>query len=103
MRLMVGQISTNSMIYSTKLYIDSPNTRIVSPDIQKLYAETWKILDPDAQISVSPSIRDALELAKQIGIESNGMQTLVTGTTPLVRSVLAFMKEGVLAYPSLTT
>jgi hypothetical protein len=91
------------MEYLTKLYIDSPHKRKVSPDIQKLYAETWKILDPDAQISIMPSIRDALELAKRIGNELNGMQTLVTGTTPLVRSVLTFMKEGVLAYPSLAT
>jgi folylpolyglutamate synthase len=93
--------STNGMNHTLK-YLDSTFLislsdspyKIVSSDIQKLYAETWKTLDPNAHVSIQPTIHDALELAKQIGDEAHGMQTLVTGTTRLIGSVLAIMNAG---------
>jgi folylpolyglutamate synthase len=73
------------------VHLDYSYKRKASPDIQKEYAEIWRRMDPDAQISLQPTIYDALELAKRIGDRANGMQTFVTGTTRLVRSTLAIV------------
>jgi len=61
-------------------------------DIQKQFAETWKRLDPKAQVSLQPSVYDALELAKRVGDRGNGMQTFVTGSTRLVGPALDMLE-----------
>lgn len=58
----------------------------------KQYAKIWQSIDPKAEISIQPTIRDALELAKQIGDAKNGMQTFVTGTTMLIGPALEILE-----------
>ncbi|PMD32438.1 FolC bifunctional protein [Hyaloscypha variabilis F] len=62
--------------------------------LQKFYVETWKQIQPDAQISVERTIERALETARNIGKEAGdgGMQTLITGSQHLVGPALRLIR-----------
>ncbi|CZR68768.1 related to tetrahydrofolylpolyglutamate synthase [Phialocephala subalpina] len=60
--------------------------------INKAYAEVWKKVQPDAEVSVEGTIEGALEKAREIGKESGGMQTLITGSQHLVGPALALIR-----------
>jgi hypothetical protein len=57
------------------------------------YAATWRTVDSTAQISLKPSIKEALNFAKMIGDRENGMQTLVTGSGYLVGPALYLLES----------
>jgi folylpolyglutamate synthase len=61
-------------------------------DTQMQFAEIWKRLDPEAQVSLQPSVYDALELAKRVGDRGKGMQTFVTGSTRLIGPALDMLE-----------
>jgi folylpolyglutamate synthase len=61
-------------------------------ETQKIYAEVWKRIDPKAKIAIEPTIEGALKLAKSIGDQGNGMQTLVTGSLHLVGGALCLLE-----------
>ncbi len=63
-----------------------------SLDVQKDYAEAWKNIDPNVEISIEPTIEGALNLARRIGHRNNGMQTLVTGSLYLVGGALSLLE-----------
>ncbi|KAI9736733.1 MAG: hypothetical protein M1834_000937 [Cirrosporium novae-zelandiae] len=60
-----------------------------SSDAQERYANIWKSIDPKAEISLERTIEGALKLAKMIGDQGNGMQTLITGSLHLVGGALS--------------
>ncbi|RDW81881.1 hypothetical protein BP6252_02993 [Coleophoma cylindrospora] len=67
------------------------NLESVSSEIQESYAAIWKGIDSQAEISLEPTINDALQSAKTIGTQAGGMQTLITGTSRLVGHALCLL------------
>ncbi|KAF4637067.1 hypothetical protein G7Y89_g1008 [Cudoniella acicularis] len=65
----------------------------VSEEMRDLYAATWRTVDSTAQISLKPSIKEALSLATTIADRENGMRTLVTGSSYLVGAALYLLKS----------
>ncbi|KAL9119551.1 MAG: hypothetical protein Q9187_003896 [Circinaria calcarea] len=63
-----------------------------SLEVQERYAEIWRTIDPDAEISLERTIEGALNLARRIGDRGNGMQTLVTGSLHLVSGALSLLE-----------
>jgi folylpolyglutamate synthase len=53
-----------------------------------VYSEFWKKFDPQANVLKHSTIEGALMLAKRIGDQEGGMQTLVTGSLYLVGGAL---------------
>ena len=49
-------------------------------------------MDPGANISIEPTIEGALNLARRVGDQDNGMQALVTGSLHLVGSALSLLQ-----------
>lgn len=66
---------------------------LFSTSLQKQYIEAWKSMDLRADISIEPTIEGALDLARRIGDQVNGMQTLVTGSLHLVGSALSLLQS----------
>ncbi|KAI4282731.1 MAG: hypothetical protein L6R38_002735 [Xanthoria sp. 2 TBL-2021] len=64
-----------------------------SLDLQKDYIEAYRSIDPDARISIEPTIEGALNLAREIGSRDNGMQTLVTGSLYLIGGALRLLEK----------
>lgn len=62
-------------------------------DVHKEYEQAWNSIDPNAEISVEPTIEGALKLAKEIGDRGNGMQTLITGSLYLIGGALLFLES----------
>lgn len=62
-----------------KYFTDRNLTTRFSPEIQERYATFWRSIDRVATVTCERSIEEALHRAKEIGVESDGMQTLVTG------------------------
>ncbi|KAH8787523.1 folylpolyglutamate synthase [Hyaloscypha sp. PMI_1271] len=58
---------------------------------QDVYAEIWKGLHPTSTVFFEPTIRGALEKAKEIGKEYGCVQTLVTGSQHLVGGALSLL------------
>ena len=56
------------------------------------YTKAWKSVDPLVDIVVEPTIEGALNLARKIGDQGNGMQTLVTGSLYLVGGALSILQ-----------
>ena len=54
--------------------------------------QAWKSVDDHATIHIEPTIEEALHLAKKIGDQNNGMQTLITGSLYLVGGALLFLE-----------
>ena len=50
-------------------------------------------VDPGVQISIEPTIDQALNLAREIGNAKDGMQTLVTGSLYLVGGALSSIES----------
>jgi len=61
--------------------------------MQDIYATAWRTVDSTAQISLKPSVKEALDFAKTVGGRENGMQTLVTGATHLVGAALYLLEQ----------
>ena len=62
------------------------------PEVQELYAETWRNLDPKATISSKQTIEEALDRAKEIGDQNKHIQALVTGSLHLVSGALCLLE-----------
>lgn len=65
------------------------------PSLRNQYIEAWKSIDPSASISFEPTIEGALNLARRVGNQRNGMQTLVTGSLHLVGSALSLLQPNI--------
>jgi hypothetical protein len=61
--------------------------------MQDMYATTWRTVDLTTQISLKPSIKEALNFAKMVKDRENGMQTLVTSSSYLVKAALYLLKS----------
>jgi len=61
--------------------------------LQKVYTETWKKIQPDADILVEQTVEGALEAARKIGRGHGGAWTLITGSQHLVGPALACIKQ----------
>lgn len=70
-----------------------------SPDLQKDYIEAYRSIDPDARISIEPTIEGALNLAREIGSRGNGMQALVTGSLYLIGGALRLLEKNTKGTP----
>ncbi|KAL8856796.1 MAG: hypothetical protein Q9178_006633 [Gyalolechia marmorata] len=68
-------------------------------DLQKKYIEAYRTIDPDARISIVPTIEGALNLAREIGSRDNGMQTLVTGSLYLLGGALRLLEKNTKEIP----
>lgn len=64
-----------------------------SLDLQKDYVEAYRSVDPNARISIEPTIEGALNLAREYGNCDNGMQTLVTGSLYLIGGALRLLEK----------
>lgn len=62
------------------------------PEVPEAYAARWRELDSGANVSTASSIEEAVDAARRIGIRSDGMQTLVTGSLHLVGGALNILK-----------
>tara|TARA_R110002060_G_scaffold9471_1_gene14090 strand:- start:93 stop:437 length:345 start_codon:yes stop_codon:yes gene_type:complete len=59
---------------------------------QQSYATIWRRAHPDANISFEPTIRGALDLARDIGEAYGSVQTLITGSQHLVGGALFLLQ-----------
>ena len=69
--------------------------------LQKAFAEKWKSLDPQARVTIVPTIQEALEYARALStrdVNEGGVEVhaLVTGSLHLVGGALGVL-EGVTA------
>lgn len=62
------------------------------PEVQELYAETWKNLDPKATISSELTLEEALDRARKIGDSNHEIQALITGSLHLVSGALCLLE-----------
>lgn len=62
--------------------------------LQRVYTETWKNIQPDAEILVEQTIEGALESARKIGqAHGGGADVLITGSQHLVGPALAIIQQ----------
>ncbi|SPO03070.1 uncharacterized protein DNG_05751 [Cephalotrichum gorgonifer] len=64
------------------------STPPVAPSKREQFADTWRRVQPDSRILFEPSIKGALDTARNVGRESGGVQTLITGSLHLVGDAL---------------
>lgn len=69
------------------------------PDLRKDYIDAYRNIDPDARISIEPTIEGALSLAREIGSRDNGMQALVTGSLYLIGGALRLLEKNTKELP----
>uniref|UniRef100_A0A093XZ96 tetrahydrofolate synthase n=2 Tax=Talaromyces marneffei PM1 TaxID=1077442 RepID=A0A093XZ96_TALMA len=62
------------------------------PDVRTAYATRWEQLDPKPGLYVEPTIEDALALARDIAVEKEGLDVLVTGSLHLVGGALSLLR-----------
>ena len=62
------------------------------PALAKLYTDVWSKRHPEAVIFAEEAIEGALNVARKIGEENAGMQTLVTGSLYLVGGALNLLR-----------
>ena len=74
------------------LFADRNLKNRFEPEIQKLYAETWKTLDPKATISTKRTIEEALDQAREFDHSNTGIQALITGSLHLVSGALCLLQ-----------
>lgn len=60
------------------------------------FAKTWKVIDPNAVISLEPTIEQALMPARAIGNQHGGMQSLITGSLHLIGGALCLLRPDTL-------
>ncbi|MCJ1248446.1 Folylpolyglutamate synthetase, partial [Trapelia coarctata] len=56
---------------------------------QHHYGALWQSFDPDCHIKIAPTVEEAVELAREVGMQ--GMQTLITGSFHLVGAALCVL------------
>lgn len=61
-------------------------------DSTRIYTNIWRNADPDATIECTQAIEEALSLARRIGEQNHGMQTLITGSLHLVGGALNLLR-----------
>jgi folylpolyglutamate synthase len=61
-------------------------------DLCASYSRVWKDIDPYATIAVAPTIEKAVHLAREIGIQENNVDVLVTGSLYMVGGALRFLR-----------
>ena len=66
--------------------------RSLSEQDQTDYARIYRTIAPDTEVSVQPTIEQALLQAKEIGDRDGGMQTLITGSLFLVGGALRLLE-----------
>ncbi len=57
------------------------------------YTEAWRTIDAGAQLSIEATVEEALNSARRIGLQRDGMQTLVSGSLHLVGAALRIMES----------
>ncbi|KAE8154567.1 folylpolyglutamate synthase [Aspergillus avenaceus] len=62
------------------------------PGLCETYSSLWAKFDPEASVSMEPTIEKALQRARNIG-EQNGAHIFVTGSLYLVGGALAFLRS----------
>lgn len=60
---------------------------------QKRFQETWQDLQKDADIRVVKTIEEALNLAREVGLEKGGVDVFATGSLHLVGGVLGMLEK----------
>ncbi|KMU78014.1 bifunctional protein folC [Coccidioides immitis RMSCC 3703] len=95
-------VKPDYVIFSTYQEKEDGSTRIDSilkvpeapfPEPCATYSSLWKVLDPQAIVTSVPTIEGAIKLAKKIGAQGGGMQTLVTGSLYLVGGALNVLQS----------
>ena len=66
--------------------------KILEMPSQDVYSAIWKRTQPDTNILFEPTIQGALEIARKIGKEHGGMQSLITGSLRLVGGALGLLQ-----------
>jgi hypothetical protein len=66
---------------------------VASTKRESSYSEIWKAANPNARVLLRPSIRNALNSAKQIGEQENGMRAFITGSGFLVSLALKILEK----------
>lgn len=61
-------------------------------DLCALYSTVWKDVDPHATVTVAPTIERAVNVAREIGVQENNVQVLVTGSLYMVGGALRFLR-----------
>ncbi|KAL3426831.1 folylpolyglutamate synthase [Phlyctema vagabunda] len=74
-------------------FIDRNLRTRFSAEVQERHAATWQNLDPTATVLRERTIEGALDLAREIATQDNGIQALVTGSLHLVSGVLYFLEH----------
>lgn len=77
----------------TNLFADRNLKNRFVPEVQELYAETWKNLDPTATISTKRTIEEALDQAREFDDSNSGIQALITGSLHLVSGALCLLQS----------
>ena len=67
-------------------------TAIKTMSVQRAFAEAWTKLDSTAEVTVLPSIEDALEYVQKLQDPSGMVQIFVTGSTHLIGGMLALLE-----------
>lgn len=67
-------------------------TAIKTMSVQKSLREAWTKLDTAAEVTVLPSIEEALEYVQKIQASCGMVQIFVTGSTHLVGGMLALLE-----------
>ena len=66
--------------------------KILEMPSQDVCSAIWKRTQPDTNILFEPTIQGALEIARKIGEEHGGMQSLITGSLHLVGGALGLLQ-----------
>jgi hypothetical protein len=66
--------------------------KLLEIPLQDVYSAIWKRAQPDTNILFEPTIQGALEVARKIGKEHGGMQSLITGSLRLVGGALSLLQ-----------
>jgi folylpolyglutamate synthase len=66
--------------------------KILEMPSQDVYSAIWKRTQPDTNVLFEPTIQGALEIARKIGKEHGGMQSLITGSLRLVGGALGLLQ-----------
>ena len=65
--------------------------KVFPPELQDEYIKVWKTVYGEGHTAFESSIEGALNLAKRIGDENGGMQTLITGSLYVIGGALRLL------------
>ncbi|RSL81370.1 hypothetical protein CEP51_005907 [Fusarium floridanum] len=76
--------------------IESTPDMITDPETvsQRVYGEAWERLHRNSHVLYEPSVKQALNTARNLSTASGGMQTLITGSQHLVGAALFYLNGG---------